>query len=301
METYIQPTASGRIESGTYGCVRDNGQHFHEGIDIKSIERTRRNVPQDKVRACLPGKVVYCNPQPKQSSYGRYIILEHTEAGMAFYTLYAHLASILPTIKAGISVKQGTLLGIMGHSSNQSIPLERAHLHFEIGLRLGSKATFELWYHRNFKGHNMHGEWNGLNLTGLDPLQFFRAKASFPDFLQQQPVAFTLKIPSGKTPDFVKYNPGCVAHSRPIGRIYGWEVDFNWVGAPLHWRPVAQPLPLHQVTVIKYDLYELQRCGNRHTLEFDAWGQPFLGKTLQRQLFVLFGKTFVLNRSIKPK
>ena len=57
----IQATVSGKPESGLFGCVRNNGYKFHEGIDIKSQRRDRYNRPMDKVIAVMPGQVAYVN------------------------------------------------------------------------------------------------------------------------------------------------------------------------------------------------------------------------------------------------
>ncbi len=39
LEAYIQPTASGEINSGLFGGTRSGGRQFHEGIDLKPISR----------------------------------------------------------------------------------------------------------------------------------------------------------------------------------------------------------------------------------------------------------------------
>ena len=115
---YIQPTQSGRLVSGLWGCTRNQGKKFHAGADMKSLYRDRRYVPQDCIFAALPGKVAYINTNPKNSAYGNYVVLEHFDPNLRFYTLYAHLASVEPTLKIGQSVEQNTLLGVMGCTGN---------------------------------------------------------------------------------------------------------------------------------------------------------------------------------------
>lgn len=292
LEKYIQPTVSGNAISGTFGCVRNNGQRFHEGIDIKSIQRNYCNVPQDKVFATLSGTVVYINRRPGLSTYGQYIVLAHTDKKLHFYTLYAHLASIEKNLSTGQFVKQHQLIGQIGNTSSSRIPMCRAHLHFEIGLKLGDEASFAQWYAtQKFLTSNKHGQWNGLNLTGLNPLDFFKSKLSFSDFLKKQPVAFTLVIATSQTTDFILRNPTLLTTPLPKNKIYGWEIAFNWVGAPLQWTPITQALK-QKVSLKSYNKNELTRSGNRHTLEFDKKGHPFIGTTLQRQLFELFREKF---------
>src|SRR5271154_1780304 len=56
---YFQPTVEGNVESGMFGCVRDNGRRFHEGIDIKCLQRDRRGEPTDPVHAVADGDVAF--------------------------------------------------------------------------------------------------------------------------------------------------------------------------------------------------------------------------------------------------
>ena len=127
---------------------------------MKSLHRDRRYVPQDCIFAALPGKVAYINTNPKNSMYGNYVVLEHFEPNLRFYTLYAHLASVEPTLKVGQSVAQSALLGIMGCTGN--VPgLYYAHVHFEVGLSVGTEQTFAHWYNiqkSKPKDPNTHGK-----------------------------------------------------------------------------------------------------------------------------------------------
>lgn len=296
LAAYIQPTVSGDVTSGTYGCVRNNGNRFHSGIDIKSIHRNRKQVPQDNVFACLPGTIVYLNTDPVRSNFGRYVVVEHYLENLHFYSSYAHLASIDPTLRQGLNVEAGHRLGTLGTSSNCTrIPNARAHLHFELGLKLGSIETFQAWYNaQKFSTPNWHRDWNGLNLFGIDPLAFFQSHLSFLDFLRTQTIAFTLDIFTCKQPKFIQQNKALLKPSSKTKKVQtGWRIDFNWAGLPLSWEALYQTNP-KVIVLHTYDKNELTRHGNRHTLEFKSNGQPFIGKTLRRQLFCLFGENFSL-------
>ena len=288
---YIQPTQSGRFASGLWGCTRNQGKKFHAGADMKSLHRDRRYIPQDCIFAALPGKVAYINTNPKNSVYGNYVVLEHFEPNLRFYTLYAHLASVEPTLKIGQSVEQSTLLGIMGCTGN--VPgLYYAHVHFEVGLSVGTEQTFAHWYNAQkskSRDPNVHGKWNCENLVSLDPLEFFRAKSNFTHFLKAQPIAFTLSVATNKIPDFMAQNTAL--GSLPSGKFYGWKIDFTWFGAVVHFEPLLQPQK-DKWQVVSFDKRELEKNGNRHTLEFDKDNRPFLGETLERYLFELFGEAF---------
>lgn len=288
---YIQPTQSGRIMSGLWGCTRNQGKKFHAGVDMKSLHRDRRYVPQDCIFAALPGKVAYINTNPKNSVYGNYVVLEHFEPNLRFYTLYAHLASVEPTLKVGQSVAQSTLLGVMGCTGNVQ-GLYYAHAHFEVGLSVGTEQTFAHWYDTQKskpKEPNTHGKWNGLNLVSLDPLEFFRSKSNFTHFLKAQPIAFTLSVTTDRIPDFMSSNTAL--GSLPSGKFYGWKIDFTWFGAVVHFEPLLQSQK-EKWQVVSFDKRELEKNGNRHTLEFDENNRPFFGGTLKRFLFELFGEDF---------
>ncbi|MDR2396605.1 MAG: M23 family metallopeptidase [Puniceicoccales bacterium] len=295
MDTYIQPTASGLVASGTFGCVRNRGTRFHEGVDLKSVHRNRRNRPLDSVRAILPGIVVYVNTNASKSTYGRYVVLRHTLDSFGYYSLYAHLHEV--HVQLNQMVQQGTALGIMGNTSCSKIPLSRAHLHFEIGLSLGSKDTFHAWYSKQgFKEPNFHGEWNGMNLVGLDPLEFFKSGSDFLTFVQNQPVAFTLQIATSTLPHFIQQNQALLTTPLQTEKtLYGWEIAFNWLGCPLRWTPLyGLKLPANAVYVLHCNPIELSQHGCRHTLEFNKQGQVLLAHVLQRQLTLLFNARFQL-------
>lgn len=291
LEHFIQPTQSGRLVSGLWGCTRNHGKKFHAGVDMKSLHRDRRYVPQDCIFAALPGKVAYINTNPKNSVYGNYVVLEHFEPNLCFYTLYAHLASVEPTLKVGQSVEQSTLLGVMGCTGNVQ-GLYYAHVHFEVGLLVGTEQTFA--HVGNIqkskpKDPGTYEEWHASNLVSLDPLEFFRAKSNFTHFLKAQPIAFTLVVSTDKTPDFMKQNTAL--GGLPSGKFYGWRIDFTWSGAVVHFEPLLQPQK-EKWQVVFFDKRELEKNGNRHTLEFAKNNRPFLGETLERYLFELFGEAF---------
>jgi len=244
-ENYLQPTQSGRLESALYGCTRNNGQRFHEGLDLSAIERDSRGEALDEIYAVLHGVVRYVNAGPGRSSYGRYVVVEHVDASLPVYTLYSHLASIAPGIQPGTRVVTGQVLGIMGRSAGaRPLPKSRAHLHFEIGVRLTD--DFQSWYEwRKFGSRNHHAIWNGINLAGIDPLEFydlFRAKRvdGFLDYWKQLSPAVTVRWASPQIPDFVQRYPALRVEPMPLFGLAGWEFDFDRYGVPLSFRPLQQ-------------------------------------------------------------
>lgn len=179
----FQPTLSGKAESALYGSVRSekNGRRllaaFHEGLDIAALQRDARGRPRDAVFAVMDGTVAYVNRIAGNSNYGRYIVLIHPTAVGDLYTLYAHLAEPAPGLSVGQDVTTGRELGVMGNTSSSPIPLALAHLHFEVGLI--ANARFERWFKAQRLKPN-HGNFNGWNLLGLDPLAFFAGQQRVP-------------------------------------------------------------------------------------------------------------------------
>ena len=221
----IQPTVSGRPESGRYGSTRTDSRgraSFHEGIDIAVVSRDAKGRPRDSATAVANGRVAHANRATGDSNYGRYVVLLHPDPAGPVYTLYAHLADIEPAVQAGVSVTRGARLGTVGHTPASLIPRDRAHLHFEIGLMANSRFT--AWARR--QGFpNPHGLFNGRNLLGVDPIPVMLQRASDPAFsmlrhLQTRSVAVTLAVQSrGRMPDFFIRHPALWTDPAPAGPV----------------------------------------------------------------------------------
>ncbi len=241
IEAYVQATVSGRVESGLFGCVRNSGSRFHEGLDLYPIKRDDSGEAADPVYAVLPGRVVHVSRTSSYSSYGRYVVIEHDQETPAYHTLYAHLASLADTIVRGARVETGTVLGIMGRSANYTIPRSRAHVHFEIGFRLTD--DFEKWYmDQKFDTKNRHGIWNGMNLVSVDPLAFYQnirsgQVSNLREHLGRLPVATRIRVFSNQVPDFVRNYPALVTESFTGKSVVAWDIAFTQYGVPREWKP----------------------------------------------------------------
>lgn len=245
--------------------VRNGGVQFHEGLDISALVRDRRGEPVDQVMAVMAGVVRHISANPGGSNYGRYVILEHPDVSPAVYTLYAHLARIAPGLSVGGRINRSQPLGTMGHSSGATpIPVSRSHVHFEIGVMVTN--DFQAWYQRKkFGSHNDHGVWNGMNLMGIDPLEFFnqwrtRKINSVQDYFSNMETAVRVRIATRRTPDFVLRYPALVTKALPMGPVAGWEIQFNWTGVPFAWTPlnatevVALPYEQPRLTEVNAEL-----------------------------------------------
>lgn len=293
IEAFIQPTASGIPTSGLFGDVRSNGYKFHEGIDIKPVSRGKKGAPKDEIFAAIDGRVVLVNKIAGNSGYGKYVVLVHDMLDVPVYTLYAHLFSIDESIRVGMAVKAGTTLGIMGHTASYSIPVSRAHLHFEIGVLMSQH--FESWYAKqNYKQKNFYGNYNGINLTGFDPMYFFETVksgklTSMKALIQKIPTAFVLRLYTKQTPDFVRMYPE-LADAKSTE--YGWDIYFTWFGMPIKFSPIKNPRAGARegdCEIVEYNPNELTRKCRRHVV-VNKKGLPVPTAELKSTLQKLFPK-----------
>lgn len=297
-ETLIQPTISGKLESGTFGCVRNNGSKFHEGIDIKAKKRNKKGEAIDKVVAAMDGQVVYTNSVSGNSSYGKYIVILHDKEQPAIYSLYAHLSSIDPCIKVGKAVKGGDSLGIMGRTAmGTGIPKERAHLHFEMGVMLSGNEGFTKWYDKQkFTLPNKHGLWNGFNLTGFDALDFYEKWRSgkiktVQEYFNQIPIAFSLRIPTCKIPDYVERYPSLVMQKFDKQRIEAWDIDFTWFAMPIRWTAIynVEKKNINKGMILKaYNNNILNEHNYKDGILIKQDKSPVYGKALKKTVDLLF-------------
>ena len=297
IDAYVQPTASGEAESGLFGCARSGGAQYHEGVDLKPVSRNRQGEPTDPIFAAMPGVVRYVNPSAGESSYGRYIVLEHPDMQPAVYTLYAHLSAAAPGLKVGDTVTKGQVIATMGHTADKGgIPRDRAHLHFEIGLMV--TRDFQRWYDwKGFGSINSHGLYNGMNLMGINALDFFnefraRRVDNFQDYFSRMPVVAKVRIATRTVPDFVRRYPTLLTKEIPMAGVAGWEIKIGWTGMPFAWTPLeAVDVPgwrANEVRLLDVDAEALRshRC---KSVAVQRRGDYVPGKDLETVLQQVFG------------
>ncbi|MEM7672797.1 MAG: M23 family metallopeptidase [Verrucomicrobiota bacterium] len=293
---FIQPTVSGRVSSGLYGCVRNDGNRFHEAVDLFPIFRKPNGEPDEPVYAVMKGVVVYANGVASRSSYGCYVVVEHPEADVPVYTLYSHLASVAEGISAGTAVEAGRVLGQLGRSASYDIPKERAHLHFEIGLRISD--DFNTWYsEQDYKDPNYFGLWNGMNLSGMDPLSFYLSIRggsfeSFKKHITAQAVGSKIRIFTDKVPDFATRYPMLLGRELSLDRgIVAWDVAFTQYGMPIGMTPwyrgELEPSTAGAIELIQIDEALVQKTACWRTLVKKGSGYE-VGRFLQRYLKLMF-------------
>lgn len=262
IEAYVQATASGKPSSGLYGMVRNKGKKFHEGLDLYGVQFNAKKEVLDAIFSVLPGKVVHINEDSSKSRYGLYVVLSHKENALNYYTLYAHLDSIDDDIHLNHFVGEGTRLGRMGNTAGgYTIPKNRAHLHFEIGMQLSD--NFQAWFKsQSYKTKNWHNNWNGMNLIGVDPLDFYHSirnnqSVDFRSYLESLPRILSVQVRSHKMPFYIQNNPSFLdTNGLSKSDIAGWEITFTRYGIPLFWKALSESeLRLEAGTDIKLTRY----------------------------------------------
>jgi hypothetical protein len=242
---YYAPTPGRTWEAGAFGCVRTGGNQLHEGLDILHTKRDKRGEPLDEIYASAAGRVAYVNRQAGLSNYGRYIVLHHQIEGIPVYTSYAHLSEIADGLQAGSSVRQGQVIGIMGRSTNTRTPIgkDRAHLHFELCLRLNDR--YSAWHTATLKGQrNDHGNWNGRSFVGIDPGFLFKqqrslgAKFSLLDSIRTQRELCRVLVRDASFPWLRDYTPLVRRNPKADKEgVAGYEIVFNGFGLPYQLTP----------------------------------------------------------------
>lgn len=229
-------------EGGSFGLVRNPvrvGGHLeymrlHEGIDIAPVKRDKAGNPLDLVMSVADGTVVHVNDSSGRSNYGRYIVVAHPvdATGTAVvHSLYAHLAE--STVKPGDEVKTGSVLGRMGYTG-AGINRVRAHVHLELALLMSPR--FDGWMQTYGGGTNHHGNFNGMNLIGMDVARFLTEHRANPsltvqEFVRKSPAYFKVTIPREDKLEFAKLHPW-LAYGDLNRPSPSWEISFTATGLP---------------------------------------------------------------------
>jgi hypothetical protein len=216
------------------------------------------------VRAIARGRVAYVNRVAGNSNYGKYVVIAHWDPFGTVFSLYAHLSEVDPAVQPGQDVATGAPIGTMGNTSSTGIPMERAHLHLEIDLLCN--ANFHVWYRAQHLTPD-HGDFNGQNFVGVDPLAFYSAqrmdpKLHFGAFLKTVPQAFQVVLKVPKQIDFFRRYAGLWHGAQPTGTVV---IACSANGLPLDGRPAdageAERLGRERVLIQNVDDAALGRNG----------------------------------------
>lgn len=259
---YVDRTFEGEVtkpwEGGAFGYTRSpirvGGQvvmtRFHEGIDIAPVKRDKAGNPLDLVMSIAKGKVVHTADIAGRSNYGKYVVVGHEWENSKVYSLYAHLAEI--TVRVGDPVNPGSVLGRMGYTG-AGLNRTRAHVHLEIALLMSE--NYEGWHRTHLGSKNYHGNFNGMNLAGVDVAALFlehRAKPDlkFSEFILSRPVQFKVLVPAAEAdPQFL------VRHSwmrrGVVPDAVSWEIGFAATGHAISFTPSIRPISQAAVSHIR--------------------------------------------------
>ncbi len=234
-----------RWEGGQYGFVRNQVptifgrrtfRRVHEGLDIRPVGRDAEGEPVDTVVAIDAGRVAYVNPSAGASSYGKYIVVEHTWSGSPVYSLYAHLAE--PFVTEGTQVQAGDRLGKMGYTG-RGLGRSRAHVHLEIALMLNQYQP--LWFEQYIGAADLHGRFFGTNLSGVPAAELYLAlredpDLTFPEFVTGLDEGYVVDLPGGRPLDLLRRYPwlGREAAQADPADVPAWRVSFTQEGTPIH-------------------------------------------------------------------
>lgn len=113
---------------------------MHRGVDFAAGTGT-------PVRAAGDGVVARAGPY---GSYGNYVRIRH---GNGYETAYAHLSRFASGLRAGMSVRQGQVVGYVGATGRATGP----HLHYEVLLKNAqvNPMTLKLATGRNLEGQDL--------------------------------------------------------------------------------------------------------------------------------------------------
>lgn len=232
--------------SGSFGCVRDDSQRIHEGLDIRSLQRDKRGEPTDPVMATADGTVVYFNKRPSLSNFGNYVILRHVIDGIEIYSLYGHLREVRPGLSFGQPVKAGEVIGTLGRTANNTLIAKwRAHVHFQLNLLINDR--FAAWFKKTYPHErNDFGEWSGFNLNALDARQILLdehaqgTNFSLLNFIRGQTELCRVAVRATNFP-FLKRYPMLIVPN-PVAEkegVAGYEIALNFNATPFQLMPLA--------------------------------------------------------------
>lgn len=244
--------------AGKYGFVRNQRRsaegiimtRFHEGIDIRPLKRDKSGNPLDIVKAIAPGKVVHVNSNSSHSSYGKYVVVEHNWGYGPFYSLSAHLMDT--RVRVGQKVTNTTELGRLGYTGN-GIDRTRAHVHLELNFLLSDR--FKAFHSKHYRSPNYHGNFNGINLAGIDIAGLYKRhrenpNINIPEFLSRMEVHHKAIVPRKGKMELLSRYPFLgrnLNQSSP-----SWEIHFSRSGIPLQISPSDQRVSRPTISWVKY-------------------------------------------------
>ena len=140
MNPQVAPSNGWNYSGGQYGYTRNNGQRFHDGIDIKADINS-------EIFAMHAGEVTHVRNtfsagEYQAGSYGNTVTIESEIDGNTVQIMYAHLNQV--DVSVGDSISQGQKIGLSGDTGNaQSSELLTVipHVHIRAREKDGDSLT----------------------------------------------------------------------------------------------------------------------------------------------------------------
>lgn len=253
-------------EAGRFGFVRNpfrisTGEiwfsKLHEGIDIAPLERDADGDALDLIRAIAPGTVVHVSSVAGHSNYGRYVVVSHELPEGTFYSLYAHMRDVRTEV--GAKVDNTTALGRLGYSG-AGLNKRRSHLHLEFAFMVNSR------YEQFAPKSNLHGNYNGLNLIGMNMEDILLAgkgekAVSISNYLNTLEELYRIRIPNTPELDIIKRHPFLLrATEEERAKAASLDIAFSAQGIPLAAYPCEEKVTSPKVLSSKPLPTLLQNC-----------------------------------------
>ncbi len=247
---------------GQYGYVRNQKRvsggviftRFHEGVDIAPLRRDPSGRALDEIRSIGEGKVVHVSLEAGKSSYGRYVVIEHDWGDGPLFSLYGHLEKVAVTpgnrVAAGSPIGQMGCTGWAGHRN-----VERSHLHLELNLMLHDR--FPQWHDRHYTSPNHHGQFNGLNMVGMDIVALYlglreNPKMRIADLVAALPAYFKVVVPRVDSDlQLLRWYPWLGKGLTRLSRPAAYEITFSRSGIPLAIEASSSQVTSPQLTWVK--------------------------------------------------
>lgn len=155
-------------------------------------------------------------------------------------------------------------------------------------------SNFKAWYAaQKYKEKNFFGNYNGMNLQGFDPLEFYRAARSgkigegLSGYIKSLPTALVVRVYTRNIPDFVRNYPTLADVN---GEDCGWDIHFTWYGLPKKFERIKNPrvgAKGGEVEIVSYNPEEISRKCRRLIIVRDGQA-PRLTKDLKNILNKIF-------------
>ena len=271
---------------------------FHNGLDLKPLQRDWMDEPTDPVRSIMPGIVRYINRDRYNSQWGLYIVVEHYDLDPKLLSVYSHLRNIPFELSVNQKVEEGQVIGTLGHTSKSETsakPRPSCILKWPCVCPTRSRTGMV-----SQDTSETNGTGSGIPAicwpsTFLDMAGNLKSggQDNVKDYILMQPIAVSLKVQALKSPDFIRRYPSLIGEALSKGKGgHGWQINFNAYGLPTAWRTLTKDevvgMGPNVTEVVYHDPEELDRYPCHELVEANWQGEVVAGPRLLEIISILF-------------